>query len=200
MRSSTIATVLFAASALATPALDRRVLVTEKVVVTVTNYVTAGNLPTSTSASSSAGVEVLESPTVKANFKAHSRHKHRTSTSKTFMSKASTSKTVVAIPETTDSASSVEAFIPPPTSSEAATAPETTEAPPAESTPAAVNDDLPKTKVAGLTSEDEVYKGLTLRHHNVHRSNHSAPALEWNQTLADFAKQSAQTCVWAHDL
>ena len=103
------------------------------------------------------------------------------------------------VPPPTSSAA-VEAVVPPPTSTKADEAPETTKAPSAESKPVAVNDDLPKTKVAGLTSEDEVYKGLSLRHHNVHRSNHSVPALEWNQTLADFAKEIAQTCVYDHDL
>ena len=49
-----------------------------------------------------------------------------------------------------------------------------------------------------MTSEDQAYKDLALLHHNIHRANHSVPALEWNETLYENAKQSAQTCVYQH--
>ncbi|KAJ0144805.1 putative pathogenesis-related protein, partial [Colletotrichum tanaceti] len=36
--------------------------------------------------------------------------------------------------------------------------------------------------------------------HNVHRSNHSAPALTWDSALASYALVTAQTCVFQHDM
>jgi uncharacterized protein YkwD len=38
-----------------------------------------------------------------------------------------------------------------------------------------------------------------LDHHNIHRANHSAPPLVWDQALADTAMKLAQTCVYGHD-
>ena len=196
MRSANLVSVLFAAGTLATPVLDPRVLVTEHVVVTVTDYVTAGAQPPSTSSTLTVAAA---SPDVKGNYvivKPHSRHHHKAAAPVV----VSTPEAVVVAPKSTSTSTSAPAVIPPTSSSQAAPAPVTTQAPPADPKPAAGSSDLPKTKVAGLTSEDEVYKGLTLLHHNVHRSNHSVPALEWNQTLADFAKESAKTCVWGHNL
>jgi len=37
-------------------------------------------------------------------------------------------------------------------------------------------------------------------YHNAHRANHSASALTWDQTLADYAAITAQKCVFAHDM
>ncbi|KAM0281468.1 hypothetical protein ACHAQH_003498 [Verticillium albo-atrum] len=36
--------------------------------------------------------------------------------------------------------------------------------------------------------------------HNIHRQNHSAPAMEWGSDYAGYALQTAQTCVFEHDL
>ncbi|KAL7948460.1 CAP domain-containing protein [Trichoderma barbatum] len=44
------------------------------------------------------------------------------------------------------------------------------------------------------------YKSLMVNEHNIHRANHSAPALEWDDTLAGYAKTIAQGCVFAHDM
>lgn len=44
------------------------------------------------------------------------------------------------------------------------------------------------------------YESTMLYHHNVHRSNHSAPSLVWSSTLASYAAQSASKCVFEHDL
>lgn len=43
-------------------------------------------------------------------------------------------------------------------------------------------------------------KSACLDHHNVHRSNHSAPALEWDDTLASYAANTANGCVFEHDM
>lgn len=203
MRSSAIVSVLFAAGVLATPVLDRRVLVTNEVIVTVTDYVTiGGDAPTSIASTSTTSVQAAQaSPKAKvAGYKPHSHNHHHYSPAPKAVapvpeSVSSSSKAVVP----TSTSTTEQAYIPPSTSTSSQVAPATTAAPQA-STPAPSNNDLPKTVVAGLTSEDEIYKGLTLQHHNVHRTNHSVAALEWNQTLADFAKTTAQTCVWGHSL
>ncbi|KAL2884180.1 hypothetical protein SGCOL_000119 [Colletotrichum sp. CLE4] len=36
--------------------------------------------------------------------------------------------------------------------------------------------------------------------HNIHRSNHSAPALTWDADLASYALITAKTCVFEHDM
>lgn len=43
------------------------------------------------------------------------------------------------------------------------------------------------------------YQSLALDAHNLHRANHSAPALTWSSTLADTAAKIASSCVYAHD-
>lgn len=44
------------------------------------------------------------------------------------------------------------------------------------------------------------YENTMLKQHNLHRSNHSAPALEWDSTLAQYAENTANTCVFEHDM
>ncbi|MCJ1307158.1 hypothetical protein MMC25_000804 [Agyrium rufum] len=47
-----------------------------------------------------------------------------------------------------------------------------------------------------LSVNDAEYAQLSVDHHNVHRSNHSAPSVEWNSTLATWAQNKAESCVW----
>ena len=44
------------------------------------------------------------------------------------------------------------------------------------------------------------YADPIIRQHNLHRANHSAPDISWDQGLADIAQQIAQSCVYAHDV
>lgn len=44
------------------------------------------------------------------------------------------------------------------------------------------------------------YEDVMLHHHNIHRSNHSAPALNWDSTLAKYALNTAKSCVFKHDM
>ncbi|CAG8948922.1 hypothetical protein HYFRA_00002049 [Hymenoscyphus fraxineus] len=44
------------------------------------------------------------------------------------------------------------------------------------------------------------YATMAVNQHNIHRSNHSAPDVAWNQTLADWAMNTAKTCVFKHDM
>ncbi|KAL9103656.1 MAG: hypothetical protein Q9163_001315 [Psora crenata] len=59
-------------------------------------------------------------------------------------------------------------------------------------------DILLKKFVPGLDTESVEYANLATEQHNLHRQNHSTPLLQWNDTLAGFAKSQAQGCVFQH--
>jgi uncharacterized protein YkwD len=44
------------------------------------------------------------------------------------------------------------------------------------------------------------YKSVMVDQHNVHRRNHSASDLTWDNTLAEYALATANGCVFAHDM
>lgn len=46
---------------------------------------------------------------------------------------------------------------------------------------------------------DGSYQNTVLKHHNVHRANHSAPALQWGTLMAQYAMTWAQECKFAHN-
>ena len=54
--------------------------------------------------------------------------------------------------------------------------------------------------VQAQAAEPTDYASTAVYHHNLHRMNYSAPALEWSQTYADYAAQTAANCKFAHDL
>lgn len=45
-----------------------------------------------------------------------------------------------------------------------------------------------------------MYKGLSSLHHDIHRQNHSLNALSWNDTLFEYAKETATSCIYGHSL
>ncbi|KAM0426197.1 hypothetical protein ACHAPT_008547 [Fusarium lateritium] len=49
-------------------------------------------------------------------------------------------------------------------------------------------------------SLDGDYKSIMLNYHNIHRANHSAPDLVWDDTLAGYAENIANGCVFEHDM
>lgn len=69
-----------------------------------------------------------------------------------------------------------------------------------EAAEAAAEDALPRTYVPNLDPTSDIYKGLTLQHHNIHRRNHSAVDVTWNDTLAGYAETIAKSCIWGHNL
>ena len=82
-------------------------------------------------------------------------------------------------------------------------APVTTSVAAAQTTAASSSDDtsagngpLPST----LDADGTLYQDIVILHHNVHRANHSASALTWNATLAQYAKEQAMTCVYSETL
>lgn len=63
--------------------------------------------------------------------------------------------------------------------------------------------EAPKSTAAAPVSGDislADYQTAVVDHHNLHRSNHSAPALQWDTTLAQYAENTASGCVFAHDM
>ena len=57
---------------------------------------------------------------------------------------------------------------------------------------------LPLTYQSNLDPGSDTYQGLVLLNHNIHRANHSVANLVYNSTLASYAEQIAQTCVYNH--
>ncbi|KAL1901081.1 hypothetical protein Sste5346_002148 [Sporothrix stenoceras] len=51
----------------------------------------------------------------------------------------------------------------------------------------------------GVISAPTDYATVAVNAHNLHRLNHSAPAVSWNADLASYAATVAATCVFAHD-
>lgn len=82
--------------------------------------------------------------------------------------------------------------------------PETTTASKPEPTPEPAPQSAPKTTAKSAPqstpSTGNAYSDAAIKEHNIHRAVHSAPALTWNQDLADAAQQLADTCVFAHDV
>jgi uncharacterized protein YkwD len=78
---------------------------------------------------------------------------------------------------------------------EAAPAPVADSPSPAYQAPAAT----PTAASGGYTGGNDYAKSVT-DHHNAHRANHSAPALEWDDTIAATALKIAMSCNYAHDV
>ena len=57
----------------------------------------------------------------------------------------------------------------------------------------------PQSSGASGETGTEGYKSAVLEHHNIHRANHSASALEWDDSLASYAEEVAKKCVYDHD-
>ena len=83
----------------------------------------------------------------------------------------------------------------PPTTSVAAAQAQTTAASSSDDAGAG-NGPIPST----LDADSTLYQDIALVHHNVHRANHSASAVTWNATLAEYAKEQAMTCVYSETL
>lgn len=56
------------------------------------------------------------------------------------------------------------------------------------------------TSATSAVVTNQAYIDTILRHHNVHRANHSANALTWSPNLAAIAQEIGSSCVYAHDL
>ncbi|KAL1908937.1 hypothetical protein Sste5344_005294 [Sporothrix stenoceras] len=74
-------------------------------------------------------------------------------------------------------------------------------APQAAQAPAEVESSSPApAATTAASSAPSDFGSTAVYHHNLHRSNHSAPAVSWDSDLADYAATVAASCVFAHDL
>lgn len=198
MKTSLFLAASGAVLAMATPFnREKRKMETEIVIEWKTVYVTEGNLPSVFAAGPH-------------------HHAPLPTTVATTVATTPEPETVTVAPEPTAEASTVEPSTPEVSTAEASSptdspivvttvAPDsTTEAP---TTPVVETTDVDSTPVAppaSSTQQDQAnptdYISSAIYHHNIHRLNHSAPAVEWSDTYASYAAQTAATCVFAHDL
>ena len=68
-----------------------------------------------------------------------------------------------------------------------------------ESTPSASPTLAIATSVAATATACNAYQQAVLYNHNIHRSNHSAPYVEWSVDLETSAHALAAKCVYKHD-
>ncbi|KAJ9612935.1 hypothetical protein H2200_002876 [Cladophialophora chaetospira] len=75
-----------------------------------------------------------------------------------------------------------------------------TSAPPASSGPVVLTTSTTTTTTSSGAPvvTNLAYINAILRHHNIHRQNHTAVALVWNPTMAEYAREIAETCVYGH--
>ncbi|MCJ1391481.1 hypothetical protein MMC18_004345 [Xylographa bjoerkii] len=181
MHTSTFLSALFAVGTLAVPLNFNRALIEDIIVVTVTDYVYAeAPPPTSTKSTTTTSVytPAVVIPTTTSTTPAYTPP--------------------VLVPSTTSTTSIYTPPPPPPTSSSLIPAPAVVTPAPAPVVQAAslASDGAPTTLVPNLDVTSPTYAAIALQHHNVHRANHSAEALVYNQTLASWAQAKAESCVW----
>jgi len=194
MRSSILLSAALALGAVAVPHKRDGGVYTEVdvVVVTKTVYVTATGLPPV----SEAAVSVSEA----VKHYSHYHHKKPSSSPAPVESAPAYTPPVASAPAYTPPASSAPAYTPP------ASAPAYTPAPspsPVKSSAAPVSSaasgigpaHVVGDKEADLTSGED-YENMILFHHNIHRANHSAGALTWDNDLATKALSCAQCSNW----
>lgn len=59
------------------------------------------------------------------------------------------------------------------------------------------NESLQVKKAAATAT---TYPGAVIHHHNYHRTNHSAPKIQWDAGLAATAMSIAKNCIYAHNM
>ncbi|MCJ1356123.1 MAG: hypothetical protein MMC33_006117 [Icmadophila ericetorum] len=202
MRSSMLFAALCATVTLAAPGLKKRVEVTDWVfdTVTVTDYVYVGaDGPYSTT---------VEGP-------AHSNpHTHILKPSSTSSTASTTTTTPVLVVTPTTIVAPAAAPPPSPTTTTPAPVPVMTVVapppPPTTTTPAPAPvanpatpgyyDGAPLSIIFDLEDTDPAYQAIAVVHHNVHRTNHSASSVTWNDTVAGWAREKANVCVYDETL
>lgn len=179
MRASTTIVVACAALAIASPMLAKRAEVTETVYETVYTTVTWSDPGQFIPATPGAINDV------------NTRHRHKTVTPGVAPPAATSSAAPVVVAPTTPAPVVVTTPLPPP--------PPPPPAKPTTSAAAAVST-APIVNLNAGTSPPTDYKSTCLYHHNVHRANHSSPALVYDDQLAAYALQVANSCIFAHNL
>lgn len=197
MRSG-ILTAAFAAGALAVPVVERDVVYTTDVVYATQYMTVTADAPAATSQVQSQVEAVAPAPEPTTSSKKHKHWGHK----KPLQGGGGyTSYWSWATTWTEESA-------PAPTSEQQQQAPAYTDAPapssyeaPAPSSYEAPSSSAEPTKAAASASDSKPtdYPGFVIHHHNLHRANHSAPALEWDDELAQTAEAIGNTCRYEHN-
>ncbi|KAG7416085.1 putative pathogenesis-related protein [Fusarium oxysporum f. sp. rapae] len=184
--------------------IEKREMKTEWVYEVVTVTVVAGDEPETTApaATKPTGVVFMEAPAPKYTAPSTTKEAAKPKKVKKPVSKPSTTKeapkvTIVTVepqPESTKETvyeSPAPVVEKPKTTVEKVVAKPTKVAEPKVEVPASGGDDL---------SLDGAYNTVMLAYHNIHRLNHSASALEWDDELAGYAENTANGCVFEHDM
>lgn len=209
MRSAIVAAA-FAAGALAVPLMERDVVYeTDIVYATAFVTVTAGDVaPTDAPApaySSASSKKHWGHGHGKSKLKSSSTQEAQgyawTSTWGTTWTESAPAATSAAQDQAPPAYTSVQEQAPAYSSSEEAPAPSSYEAPQSsyESTPTsseAAYSSAPASSASDAKPTD--YKTIVEHHHNIHRYNHSAPAMTWNESLAATAEKIGQLCSYEH--
>jgi len=177
MRSFTLVLALFAALALSSP-LNKRQVFTDLKIVTVTEWVTAGAVTADAYAASTTTYHHYRRPNEPAS--------------------SSAAPAPVSTPASSSEAPAPVAPAPAPSTAAAELA-TSAPPPPASSSPTASTAALPASSAAPASTGGDTYQNDVLNSHNIHRSNHSAPALTWDDNLASIAAQIASSCIYAHN-
>ncbi|OBT81414.1 hypothetical protein VE02_09863 [Pseudogymnoascus sp. 03VT05] len=205
MRSSAIVLAGLSALALAAP-VQKRAYVTDVVIDYVTVFVTEGLSTTKTSSKTSTSVVPTTTSTPPVVTPTIAESVAPVLTQGTFVESTTPKPIPTPIPTSTP-----EPIVETPTPTPTPEAPVATQAPqqaavvdttPAVTTPVQEAAPVVKTTAAAApvaSSAGTDYKSVVLYYHNVHRANHSAPALTYDDTLAGYAAQLAKTCVFKHD-
>lgn len=202
MRTSTILTAVLAGGALATPVkrwLEERAIVVNYVTTTTVVWVTEGQ-PKETVAPVTANKAAV------AYYPHRHPHAHAAAQPAQPVQSAQPPEPSTTPPPAPPPSSPAPVAPAPEAVQPPAEQPESTSTPPAPATSPNTNSGSsgsaqgPTNYPDNLDTTSDTYKVLTLQHHNIHRANHSADDLVWDDTLASYAEQSAKTCTFAHDL
>ncbi|OJJ49856.1 hypothetical protein ASPZODRAFT_149318 [Penicilliopsis zonata CBS 506.65] len=184
MRSAFLLSAVCAAGVLANP-VDKRAVVTDVTVVTVTDYVTLDTTQTTTTTEVPV-VTVTETPVAAENYV--------TTVDVDAVDPTSTSSAAAVVVETTTSAISSAEPTSTPIVLEVSTSSTST------STSSAASSTLvTSTSAAASSTATSTYQEAVLYNHNIHRSNHSANSVTWSSSLEASARVLAETCVYEHD-
>lgn len=172
MRYSIVFTGALATAASASPAFFKRYYVTEYAYVTDVVTVTAGNQAASTPAPTEVSVAAV--PSSSAGWKNWFGNGNGWSSS------------------------SQAPAPPPPTTTAPPPPPPTTQAPPPPKPTTTQKAATPSKASSGGGAP--AYSDIVVMHHNLHRANHSAPDIEWDEDLANTALAIAQSCQYEHNV
>lgn len=180
MKSALIFATTMVATALAKPFVqEKRYYVTETVIETATVTVTGGFnawIPWGAGRQTSTTTLAI---TISSPAPATTSPSSPSSSSQVVLPAPSTSSS----PSSSSTEPSTSTVVPPPSTSSSSTT----------SAAAAAN-------TSASSNPDSKYSAPILEQHNLHRNNHSANPIVWDDGLARIAQQIASSCVYAHDL